>query len=244
MKASSHGAMALAERWAAKAQRRAIRQARRVYYRHLYGLDFPGKTNVVDRLTAWELSDGRGDVPIQKEAWEAQYSGGRWDFLAGLKEVPHNAVIAAFAARLKPGGAVLDVGCGSGALHEHLLRAGYSRYLGVDISETAVSGLSEAGHPNATFVATDAESFGPEDPFDVIVFNESMTYFRSPATTFARYFDALRPGGFGIVSCHLQSDRAQAILRSLVDSYPSLTECIVQGPDSGWRIVVFSARAD
>jgi 2-polyprenyl-3-methyl-5-hydroxy-6-metoxy-1,4-benzoquinol methylase len=191
------------------------------------------------RLRAWEAADGRGDVPKDKEGWEQQHQSGVWSYLGEIGELSHYSVIVGYAAYLRPGARVLDVGCGHGVLHDRWLPQGYRRYVGVDISESAVSRLRERGLEDASFVADDAERFEAEDHFDVVVFNESITYFKDPVGGFARYVQALAPEGVVIVSYRQQSERAQAILRALERTWPVVDATEVRQGDNSWRCVVF-----
>lgn len=215
-----------------------MRGARHLYYRHGYHRSFPGRASFEARLASWEAQDGRGDVPKGKDAWDAQYAGGGWDFLTGLSEAAHYAVIVGYADFLRPSGAVLDVGCGSGVLHDRFARVGYERYVGVDISEVAVAQLQERRLADARFVAADAESFKTDETFDVVVFNESITYFADPIEGFGRYLRRVAPGGVAIVSCHVQSARAQAILREIERRHEVLDATVVSQDDTSWRVVV------
>ena len=155
----------------------------------------------------------------------------------------HYAVIVGYASFLKPHSAVLDVGCGTGVLHERFSAVGYERYTGVDISEVAVSALQAAARPGATFVAADAATFTPVGLHDVVVFNESITYFTEPIAVFARYQRFVAPGGVMIVSCHVQSPRAHAILRQLERDNTVLDVTIVSQGKTSWRCVAFAVEA-
>lgn len=151
----------------------------------------------------------------------------------------HYAVIVGYATLLKPRSFVLDVGCGAGVLHERFKAVGYEGYTGVDISEVAVRSLQESAPSNASFFAADAAAFTPPSTYDVIVFNESITYFSDPFAVFSRYQSFLSPGGVIIVSCHVQSARAQAILRSLKRDHPVLDETMIRQGKVSWRCVLF-----
>ena len=82
----------------------------------------------------------RSDGLLQSaQTWEAQYAAGRWDYLGELSELARFSVLAGYICHLKPGGAVLDTGCGQGVLLRRLPVSSYSRYVGIDISGSAIS---------------------------------------------------------------------------------------------------------
>lgn len=228
---------------AGRVGRRAGTVARTGYYATGYRFRYPGKERVEHSLHRWESASGRGDVAQNPSDWDAQYDRGRWAFLSGIEEMAHYAVIVGYATYLKPNSAVLDIGCGTGVLHERFAAVGYERYTGVDISEVAVSSLQASAPPRATFVAADAADFTPPGAYDVVVFNESITYFTDPMAVFAHYQRFVSPGGVVIVSCHVQSARALAILRQLERDHHVLDVTVVKQGRTSWRCVAFAGEA-
>ena len=218
---------------------RLLRRLRTIYYRTAYGWQYPSKAKVEEWLFAWETADGRGDVPKDKDSWDDQYSRGGWDYLSSLSERSHYSVIVGYGSYLKADASILDVGCGHGVLHDCWLPLGYRRYVGVDVSDVAVNALRQRDLPAASFVAADAETYEPTEQFDVVVFNESITYFTDPSGGFTKYVAALAPDGIVIVSCHLRSARARAILKDLKQTWPVLDETEVRQGDNSWQCVVF-----
>lgn len=215
-------------------------RVRSLYYGFGYHRSFPGKRWVESGVRALEDRSGRGDVPKSKESWNQQYAVGGWDFLAGIEELAHYSVIVGYASWFRPRGAVLDVGCGAGVLHDRFLTVGYDSYTGVDISDVAITALTDRALPNADFHAHDAETFDPGRSFDVVVFNESITYFHDPAEQFERYLQYVADGGIVIVSCHVQSVRAQAVLRQLESRWTTLDASEVRRDATSWRVVAFA----
>ncbi len=187
---------------------------------------------------------GSGDTPLARADWERDYSRGGWDFLRGLGELGHVAIVAAYAARLKPGGSVLDVGCGEGALF-HLLRPhGPSRYLGIDLSQAALSRLQALPGGAIAFEQADAELFESAERFDVICFVESLYYLRDPLAAFGRYACLLAPGGILILSTYQGAPRASAVLRLLKRHHPPMDETRVHHGGKAWRCTVFKPERD
>ena len=90
----------------------------------------------------------------------------------------HYAVLAGYTAYLHP--KELCVGCGEGILFKRYLPYGYSKYVGIEISEAALAKLAEWENKNTNFVKVDAEEYEPTELFDAVVFNEILYYFSEP----------------------------------------------------------------
>jgi ubiquinone/menaquinone biosynthesis C-methylase UbiE len=99
-------------------------------------------------------------VATSAEAYER--SMGRWS--AMLAEAVLDAL------DLAPGGAVLDAGCGTGALSAAIAaRGGTARITGVDLSEAFLA-AARARVPGGRFIAGDVTRLGlPNDAFDAAV---------------------------------------------------------------------------
>jgi 2-polyprenyl-3-methyl-5-hydroxy-6-metoxy-1,4-benzoquinol methylase len=189
---------------------------------YLVGLErhYPFKTAIQRLVSDWEARHNRGDAPKPVAAWEAQYGGHAWDYMMKLDESARYAAIINYMSFLKPGGTVLDVGCGQGVLFERSRPFGWSHYVGIDISAAAISQLNERmqkdGASHQTFIAANGETFQPDaGTFDLIIFNESLYYFNDPAETVQRYAAGLKPGGLIIMSTYLDSRRARAVLKQV-----------------------------
>ena len=167
----------------------------------------------------------RSDGLLQSaQTWEAQYATGRWDFLAELSELARFSVLAGYICHLKPGGKVLDTGCGQGVLLRRLPSSCYSRYVGIDVSDSAISVAQEQGNERSTFLAADCEEYSPAEHFDVIVFNEVLCCLRDPLRTVERYARSLNPGGLLLVSLCTAARGSATILSRLKRAYATVDE--------------------
>jgi 2-polyprenyl-3-methyl-5-hydroxy-6-metoxy-1,4-benzoquinol methylase len=167
----------------------------------------------------------RSDGLLQSaQTWEGQYAAGKWDFLAGLSELSRFSVLAGYICHLKPGGAVLDVGCGQGMLLRRLPSDSYSRYVGIDLSASAISVAWKQQNERSTFLAADCEDYSPEGRFDVIVFNEVLCCLRNPLQTVERCASSLNSGGLILVSLCTAARGSATILWRLRRVYATVDE--------------------
>jgi hypothetical protein len=82
---------------------------------------------------------------ISQEQWEQEYREGCWSYLQNARELAHYSMIIGYYTHYRPGGSLLDVGCGEGVLQRRLRALGYARYLGIDSSEEAIARADRAG---------------------------------------------------------------------------------------------------
>ncbi len=219
-----------------------------LFYRFFYGRETLLAQKFETLMTVWETRRRRGDVPVSGEVWETEYSGEKWNFLENISELGRYSVIAGYIAYLKPQAAVLDVGCGEGILFDRYQGQGYSKYLGVDISQVAIDRLADRQNEKTRFVSADAENFEPtewfDSLFDIIVFNESLYYFHDPLMGVKKYCNALNPDGLIIVSTFNTSCRGKSILRKLKEYYSVVDESAIgHHPSSlSWTCTVFKPK--
>ncbi|MBV8973630.1 MAG: class I SAM-dependent methyltransferase [Sinobacteraceae bacterium] len=167
----------------------------------------------------------RSDGLLQPaQTWEAQYAAGRWDFLAQLPELARFSVLAGYIGHLQPGGAVLDSGCGQGLLLRRLPGDAYSRYVGLDVSASAIAVAQKQRSARSTFLVADCEDYLPAEPFDVMVFNEVLCCLRDPLRTVERYTRSLTPGGLVLVSLCTAARGSATILWQLKRVFATVDE--------------------
>ena len=176
-------------------------------------------------------------TPTPAAVWNQEFGAGKWDFLGSAAEMPRYAVIAGYFGALPENPAVLDVGCGAGLLQPWLKRIGYARYLGIDLSETAIVRAQAQADAQTRFEAADAESFVLPETFDVIILNEMLYYMADPVGMLRRYAAHLRRDGVFILSlwdCR-ESVRAWNASRKVL---AVLDEARVAHAHLSWRIRV------
>jgi SAM-dependent methyltransferase len=190
------------------------------------------------RLAGWESRSGWTDIPRSRAAWESSWESGGWSHLDDLDELSRFSVIIGYLAHLGTNPAILDVGCGAGALYRRYRPYPFRRYLGLDISEVALQGARETQDERVSFVACDAENDLPDEQFDAIVFNECLYYFSDPPAVVDRYMGLLTADGIVIISIFTRSRRGRAILRAVEKRHPVMDETVITHGPKEWRITV------
>lgn len=186
----------------------------------------------LDDLVGW-MPKWRHSVP--RETWDAEYASGSWDYLQSLGELAHYAIIVGYCRYFKTAPAILDVGCGTGTLQK-VLCPFYARYVGVDLSDEAIARAGNAGDATTSFVRADASTFVAPGEFDVVIFNECLSYFEQPLPIVRRYEACLGPDGVFIASNVIR--RRTRVARAMIAStYVPLDKVTVSnGAGVRWEI--------
>ena len=108
----------------------------------------------------------------------------------------HVADFVAATARLGPGAAVLEVGCGTGQLTERLTRSGF-RLTAIDIGPSMVAGARQrlAG-AEVSFHVTSFEDLAAVDASFDLVISSAAFHWIDPEVAFSKSARLLRPGGW------------------------------------------------
>jgi 2-polyprenyl-3-methyl-5-hydroxy-6-metoxy-1,4-benzoquinol methylase len=175
---------------------------------------------------------------VTKEEWEKEFSAGKWDGLdrSPLERARHS-VIGMYLNHFSTEGYILDVGCGLGTLTDFMSATQKSRYLGIDISETAVKEAQL--QKGAKFKAIDFLKLPTEQKFDVIIFNEVLCYMDAGASI--RYaLKLLKEKGIIIVSQYRQKRMQyndKLIWRLCRKSFVSIENIEINGVVKDGRLV-------
>lgn len=211
---------------------------RSVFYQRVFGRQVPFARKLTEVVRSWEKLQGMCDIPASGEVWESQYSGDQWKYMRQLTELARYSVIVGYLHFFKKG-TILDVGCGEGILFRRYRPYGYSKYLGIDISQVAIDNLSNEQDEKTIFIRADVEKYTPIESFDVIVFNESIYYFNDPLEVVGRYIQTLKEDGILIISTYVKSERAISILNRIKATYFLSDEVQTTHESYSWICSVF-----
>ncbi|MEZ5774248.1 MAG: class I SAM-dependent methyltransferase [Hyphomicrobiaceae bacterium] len=111
--------------------------------------------------------------------WEREYSEGRWDFLEKPHEQLRHAVMASLIGQ-HARGEVIDLGAGRCPLLAWLRPGEVTRYIGVDLSATALAAMPASPIPSET-ITTSIEAFPmPDRPVGALVCAEALYFLDDP----------------------------------------------------------------
>lgn len=175
-----------------------------------------------------------------KEQFNEEYAKGKWALLKDLEEVARYAVISGFLVYMCKTPSVLDVGCGEGILLDYLRACGYSQYLGIDISSSALSCASSKIDSRTNFVVADAEEFCPNGIFDCVIFNESLYYFENPLDTIQRYTTYLREGGIFVTSMFMKGCVTESLLKDCIARFRCIESLTIHNSRGIWKCNLFT----
>ena len=152
----------------------------------------------------------RGETILNTpEYWDSSLSSWAGTYLGGTIQVDvRNAITALLIKKFAPHAkSVLDAGCAGGSLSSWLDEK-YDQYLGVDISQVAISEAKKLTEnrkerpAKIDFAISDLRAFEAKEKFDIIVFNEVLYYLKIEylEEVINHYLNFLLPGGTMIIS--------------------------------------------
>jgi SAM-dependent methyltransferase len=157
----------------------------------------------------------RRPYTLGADVWDEAWTGSELDHYADVDELPRYAVLVGYLRSLDPGWTVLDVGCGSGLMRTHIDGLDFSRYLGVDVSATAIERAAGLADDRTSFLVGELPP-AETGTFDVAVLNEVLYYADDPGATLDRIAARLTPGGHVLTS--IWRHPGDAALQRLLDA--------------------------
>lgn len=136
---------------------------------------------------------------VADRQWDAEFKSGALDFMDAPDEQIRHAVMASLIESYGPG-EVCDLGCGPGYLLRWLRPGFATRYVGVDVSATAVARFPGSDVPADPVVAA-IEDFTPAPrPIGALVASEVLYMLADPGRELARIAGVVPAFGVLIVS--------------------------------------------
>jgi 2-polyprenyl-3-methyl-5-hydroxy-6-metoxy-1,4-benzoquinol methylase len=218
-----------------------------IHERVLLGLKkIPGVQMGWNFLHSWRISPPPSYAPVRLN-WEKEHSDeDRRKHIWGLAELPRYSILCGYIKVFTPpDGIIIDVGCGEGMLHHKLSNYPYGRYIGIDISETAIkkASLRESADTRSVFIQADATQYeSPECDVNVAVLNEILYYCDDPRGVVDRYAKLLKPNGVILISVYQNwLTRAMAIEKLLANDYEMMEMITTTSASKGltWKIYVY-----
>jgi len=181
-------------------------------------------------------------TPAEVVAQVVAHFGTAWSAHADLVEAqlaPVDDVLLAHAD-LRPGEAVLDVGCGRGPTARRAARrvGPGGRVAGVDVAAPLVAAAAAEPTPAVTWVTADASADElPGAPFDVVLSRFGTIFFAEPVPAMTHLARHVRPGGRLAMAVWQERDRSEIMRRPLEVAArvlgPLGIEAEVPPPDAG-----------
>ena len=166
--------------------------------------------------------------PLERALWGVY--GRLYDSLLGFRPYRDLVEILVTAADVRPGSAVLDVGCGTGnVLVEVLAREATAEVTGVDLS-TAMLRRAEAKLPGRRLVLEDACAFlnrVPDESFDRVVCSNVAYAVTDRSQLWREILRVLRSDGIAIISTPTRGGNRPIIREHL--RYEGLTSLLRPG---------------
>ena len=117
--------------------------------------------------------------------WERDYADGRFDFLDQPHEQLRHAVISCLISSHAPG-EVIDLGCGRGQQLTWLRPEDVTRYVGVDVSPTALARVPKSPIPTETVAAAIEDYHAPARDIGSIICAEALYFLDDPVGSLLR----------------------------------------------------------
>ena len=164
---------------------------------------------------------------LRSVAFDEKYRRGDWRF-----DTDGGRELTAVLDRYLRKGDILVLGCGGASILKELEAEAFHSALGIDLSEEAIHLASRFASDKIAFLVADMETFKCPQPFDVILFSDSLYYVASvrQVQLLRRLARDLKPGG-ALVATFAEARRYQSILERIRRNFSVLEECSFSGSD-------------
>jgi len=193
--------------------------------------------NILYQKLLWRYAFGNR---VSRSIWEKQFSSGVWDYLYSDKEKQHYQIITSYVEHYGSTPSLLDIGCGQGVLYHYIKEnSNLVKYSGIDISKQAIE-IGKKDFPEANFYQADFDREKLNGKFDIVVFNETLYYFKRPLKTIENVIKYnLNANGHIIISMcdYIGHD---VIWQKLEKRYTPLKKDVVENQvGQKWKITIF-----
>jgi SAM-dependent methyltransferase len=188
-----------------------------------------------------------GPTPVKKFFWNREFSNGKWNFIDNTAGDCVYSHLERFAANRT----VLDLGCGPGNTANELAPV-YRKYVGVDISEAALTKARRRSERNGragmnSFAQGDFLSYVPPQKFDVILFREAMYHvpLGKVKLILDRFSEYLADDGVFIVRLYvLENGKTKSRPSAMIGIMENEFDVVEKGfyQDSGATVIVFRPK--
>lgn len=170
--------------------------------------------------------------------WNYKYKKGIWDFMSN-ENLRYEAIVRQIRKTEIVSPAILDLGCGFGALNDYVTPADYNYFLGVDFSSNAIQRAKSQNYPKTEFLVVDIHHFTPQQQFDIIIFNEVLYYLEDQMAIVERFATYFNPQGYFIFSFF--GGREDLVIE-LEKKYQLIQKDVVVQNDINWSVCLYKAK--
>jgi trans-aconitate methyltransferase len=157
------------------------------------------------------LATRMGGRTLRRWSFDEKFRTGEWSF----GSAPASELVRT-VERYADGGDILMLGCGTGSIGRALDPNFFDSFLGVDLSPEAISRANQTANHKIRFQVGDMIEFTSPQPFNVILFSESLYYIKpwQRRKLMSRAAGMLAPAGRLIITV-AQPDRFASMLKML-----------------------------
>lgn len=172
----------------------------------------------------------------KKITWNYKYAIGKWDYMA-TENLRYQAIASLIDKHCEKKCAILDLGCGFGALNKYLKDIEYKEFLGIDLSVNAIHKAQKQGYKNATFITKDIHKFIPSIKYDIIIFNEVLYYLDNQIEMVKFFANHTKTPGYMIFSFYGYREDLIHEIENLFELVH--TEYIKQSDNKFWSVSLY-----